>query len=126
MTTTLDLPDEVAAEVQRRAQRHGRELADQLLQLVKVALAVDRFCDEQTLSRLLRIVEQDGQRVSVPPTPDAGSSPVISTDPATGLPLIHGPPDAHIHSMSAEQIQALIEETQLEEDLERAGLPVRH
>jgi hypothetical protein len=51
---------------------------------------------------------------------------LIATDPDTGLPVIHSPPDAPIHSMTAEQIQAIIVEELLREDLERAGVLVRH
>ena len=51
---------------------------------------------------------------------------MISTDPETGLPVIHGSPDAPIRTMTADQIRALLDEAQLEEGLARAGFPVRH
>jgi hypothetical protein len=101
--TTLDIPDDVAGEVQRRARRDGRELAEEIVQLVRFALAAEGVSDAALLP-----------------------APVISVDPATGLPVIHSPPDAPIRSMTAEQFQALIAESELDGDLERAGLTVRH
>jgi hypothetical protein len=58
--------------------------------------------------------------------PRAPGGAVVSTDPATSLPVIISPPDAPIHSMKAEDVLALEQATLEEEDLERAGLPVRH
>jgi plasmid stability protein len=105
MKTTLDLPDDVANEVQRRAARDGRDVADELVELVRTALAFTPAADP------------------IPPT--TSSRPVISTDPVTGLPVILSPPDAPVHRMTAEELDAMVERTQLEEDLERFRISLR-
>jgi plasmid stability protein len=125
MKATLDIPDEVVAELPRRAQRHGRELEEEIVQIVTVAILVEGTSDATVLSHVVRMIPTDGHR-DASALPRQGATPVVSTDPATGLPVIHSPANAPIRSMSAEQIRALLEGTQLEEDLERAGLPVRH
>ena len=103
MTATLNLPADLAAAVQRRAVREGRDVEAEVVELVRRGLAA-----------------------SEPAEPGANLvPPVISTDPVTGLPVIRGGPDAPISRMSAEEIQAMIDQTQLEEDLERLGLPPR-
>jgi hypothetical protein len=126
MKTTLEIPDEIAAEVQRRAQQHGRELAEQLVRLLKLALLIEGDCDAAALAHLLRVAHRNRHRAELLQVSPHGRSTVLSTDPATGLPVINSPPDAPIRSMSADEILALIDQTQLEEDLERAGLIVRH
>jgi plasmid stability protein len=107
MKTTLALPDDLLAELKARAARAGRNV-------------------EEFAARLLT----DALRSTAEPVPSptrVDAAPLtISSDPETGLPVIHSPPDAPIHSMTNDQILALIEQTQLEEDLERAGFPVRH
>ncbi|HEY8667578.1 MAG TPA: hypothetical protein VIL86_13000 [Tepidisphaeraceae bacterium] len=102
MTTTLDLPDDLASAVKQRAAQGGHDVAVEVVELVRKGLAVS---------------ERAGDAAPVTAT--------ITTDPETGLPVIQSPPDAPIHRMSADELQALIERTQLEEDLERAGLPLR-
>jgi plasmid stability protein len=101
MKTTLDLPDDLAAEVRRRAAADGRDVADEVVELVRKGLAAPAGA------------------------PPEMAKAVITTDPDTGLPVIQSPPDAPIHRMTAAELDALIEREQLEEDLERAGLPVR-
>jgi plasmid stability protein len=105
MKTTLDLPEDLAAELQRRATADGRELADEVVDLVRKGLAAP----------------------ARNPMPDAAhpTHAVIATDPDTGLPVIQSPPDAPISRMTSDELDAIIQRTQLEEDLERAGLPVR-
>jgi plasmid stability protein len=105
MTTTLNLPDDVASAVRRRAAAGGHGVAEEVVELVRKGLALS---------------EAPASATAADPIP-----PVISRDPVTGLPLIRGAPDAPISRMTAEEIQAIIDETQLEEDLERLGIPPR-
>jgi plasmid stability protein len=129
--TTLDIPDDVAGEVQRRAARHGREPVEQVVRLLKLALLIEDVpvAEWEHVLRLLRAVRDVGNGggggAAHAVAQAGGRSVVLSSDPATGLPVIHSPPDAPIRSMTAEQVQALIDQARREEDLERAGLPVR-
>src|SRR2546423_158522 len=104
MTTTLNLPDDLATAVQRRAAQEGRDVAAEVVELVRKGLAI-----------------------SESPAPAAAQPipPIISTDPVTGLPVIRGAPNPPISRMTAAEIQAIIDQTQLEEDLERLGIPPR-
>jgi plasmid stability protein len=102
MTTTLNLPDDLARAVRQRAAEEGRDVAGEVVELVRRGLAVSQPTAQTTLV-----------------------APIISTDPVTGLPVIRGAPDAPISRMTAEEIQAIIDQTQLEEDLERLGIPPR-
>jgi plasmid stability protein len=102
MTTTLNLPDDLASAVKQRADRGGHDVAAEVVELVRKGLAV---------------CERAGDAAAVPP--------MITTDPDTGLPLIKGAPDAPITHMTAEQVQALIDQSHEREDLERAGIPPR-
>jgi plasmid stability protein len=100
MTTTVEIPDDLARAVQRRAAEQGRDVAAEVVELVRRGLAVS----EKTVQ------------------PAALVPPVIGTDPHTGLPVIISPPDAPIHSMSAAEVLALEQSILEEEDLKRAGL----
>lgn len=100
MTTTLNLPDDLAAAVRRRAAREGRDVAAEVVELVRKGLAAS-----------------EPAQPAAEPVP-----PVISTDPVTGLPVIRGAPDAPIQSMSAADALALEQSILEEEDLKRAGL----
>ncbi len=103
MTTTLNIPDDLARQVQRRAEQEGRDVAAEVVELVRRGLAV-----------------------SEPARPDGMLiAPIISQDPATGLPVILGAPDAPISRMTTQQILELYEQTQVEEDFERLGIPPR-
>jgi plasmid stability protein len=102
MTTTLHLPDDLASAVQRRAARGGHDMAAEAVELIRKGLAVS---------------EGNGGAMPV--------APKITTDPITGLPRIEGGPDAPIGRMTSDQVYALIEQTQEQEDLERAGIPLR-
>jgi toxin-antitoxin system PIN domain toxin len=84
MKTTLDLPEDLAVEVQRRAAADGRDLADEVVELVRKGLAAP----------------------AVEPPPLARA--VIVTDPDTGLPVILSPPDAPILRMTAEEFDAIV------------------
>lgn len=110
MTTTLNLPDDLASAVRRRAAEGGHDVAAEVVELLRRGLAA---------------AEHPG---TVPPTVTREhDEPLnIQTDPLTGLPVIISPPEAPIHSMTVDQILALEQSTLEEEDLERAGLPVRH
>ena len=57
--------------------------------------------------------------------PPVDVRPVITTDPDTGLPVIHSPPDAPNSRMTVDEIHALIQQSQEEEDLERFGISLR-
>lgn len=103
MTTTLHLPDDLAAAVQRRAADEGRDLAAEVVELVRKGLAVSE--PAQPAAKLV--------------------PPVISTDPVTGLPVIRGGPDAPISRMTSEQIIELMRRIDEEEDLERFARSLR-
>ena len=87
--------------MRQRAARDGRELAEEVADLLRKGLAL--------------------------PAGHAPAScpPRITTDPATGLPLIEGAHNAPISRMTTEEIYALIEQTQEEEDLERFRISLR-
>jgi len=101
MKATLDIPDDIAGELQRRAAAGGRDLSQEVVALVRKGLGV------------------------LPAGPASQATPVITTDPQTNLPVIQSPPDAPIWRMTAAELDTLIDREQLEEDLDRAGLPVR-
>jgi plasmid stability protein len=103
MTTTLNLPDDLAGAVQRRAAAGGRDVAAEVVDLVRKGLAASERASDAA----------------------AAVAPIFGKDPVTGLPLISGAPDAPIGRMTAEQIYALIEQTQEREDVERLGIPLR-
>jgi len=102
MRTTLDLPDDWAAELQRRAARDGREFGAEMLDVLRKGLSVPTAGE-----------------------PPVAAAPRITKDPVTGLPLIEGAPDAPISRMSSEEIYSLIHQTQEEEDLARFGISLR-
>ena len=95
--------DDLAGAVQRRAAEGGHDVAAEVVELVRRGLAVS-----------------EPARPAANPIP-----PLITKDPDTGLPVIRGAPDAPISRMTGEEIQAIIDETQVEEDLERLGIPPR-
>ena len=103
MTTTLNLPDDLARAVERRAAEGGHDVAAEVVELVRKGLAVSEPAGPQA-------------------TP---TRPVISTDPSTGLPVIRGGPDAPISRMSGEQIIELMRRLDEEEDLERFARSLR-
>lgn len=97
MKTTLDLPDDLMRELKVRAAMEGRRLKDVIGEALRVGLKNrDAFGSPAPRSR-------------------------ITTDPEMGFPLVQCPPDAPASRMSAEQIRRLADESQLEEDLRRAG-----
>ena len=113
MKTTLDIPDELLAQLKARAARDGREI-DQL--------AASQLADA------LAGAGQDVAGLGPKTLPVIGArpaaalpEPIIATDPETGLPVIYSPPDAPIHRMTAAEFQAVIDAANEEEDLVRAG-----
>jgi hypothetical protein len=126
--TTLDIPDDLATEIQRLAERSGLKPHEQFVQLVRVAMLVEDLPPAQLtrVVRLVRKLSRGSDRAAAHCATNQGQQSPVSTDAATGLPVINSPLDAPIHSMSPEQFQALVDDAQLEEDLERLGLAVRH
>jgi hypothetical protein len=104
VTTTLELPEDVAIAVERRAAMVGHDVAAEVVELVRRGLAMS---------------ESDLPAGNAIP-------PIISKDPATGLPRIEGAPNAPISRMTAAEVQAIIDQSELEEDLETLGIPLRH
>ena len=116
MKTTLDLPEELLAKLRERAARDGREVEQVAAGLPAAALG--------GLPKTgMQLAPQRSPTIKLP-----SSEPpcLISIDAQTGLPVIHSPPNAPIHRMTADDMQTIIENSQLEEDLERAGLSDRH
>ena len=97
MKTTLDLPDDLMREVKIRAATQGRKLKDVIAEAIRDSLA-----------------RPAGRFVEAPPL-------VISRTPG-GFPYIKAIPGAIKRPATAEEIQRLIDESQLEEDLQRAGI----
>lgn len=128
MKTTIDIPDDLANEVKRLAERSGRDAGEELLRLVYLAIVLEGlpFVELEHLARRLSVVRAMGNKVAQDTTDRPGNSLAISTDPSTGLPVINSPPDAPIRSMTVEQFQAVIQEAELEGELERTRLTFRH
>jgi len=101
MKTTLDLPDALVKQVKLRALNEGRKLKDAVADLLRKGLASPSVRPGPATSR---------------------KSPRVIKDPKTGLPLILCDPDAPASKMTAEELIALEQETQTQEDLERLGL----
>ena len=101
MKTTLDLPDDLVRAVKLRALHDGRKLKDAVADLLREGLAA----------------------ANDPQPRRAGKTfPRITTDPATGLPLIVCGSKAPTTKMTTKELLALEQETQAQEDLERLGL----
>ena len=98
METTLDLADDLVRAIEFRAFQDGRRLNDAVADLLRKGLAA-----------------------SIAPRPLAvpKGSARVTTDPATGLPVILGDSNAPGCQMTNEEMLALYQETQLREDLER-------
>lgn len=122
MKTTLDIPDELLERLKERAARDGRDVDQLAASLLASGLRdAEDVCGGggggNAVPKTLPLIKAQPAARPVPP--------VITTDPTTGLPVIRGAPDAPISRMSAEEIQAIIDQTQWEEDLERLGIPPR-
>jgi plasmid stability protein len=101
MKTTLDLPDELVREVKLRAVVQGRT--------VKALVA-------ELLSQGLGMTPRGG-----PPKPAVSAMVEVGEK---GLPVIRCEPEAPAIRMRARELLKLEQETQLEEDLQRARLPL--
>src|SRR6478609_6847904 len=97
MKTTLDLPDDLMRGMKIRAATQGRKLKDVIADAIRDSL------------------------VSKRETPTEASPLVISRS-ASGLPYIKCNPASDKPAPTMEELQRLIEESQLEEDLHRAGI----
>jgi len=97
MKTTVELPREILDEVERRAAYLGRKVDDAVAYYLVKGLAIS-------------------------PAPPAGLEARISTDPATGLPVILGSTAAPARWMTTEALIDLEHDTLTLEDLERLGL----
>lgn len=101
MRTTLELPADLVEEIKRRAAQEGRTLKDEVAALLRLGLA----------------------KHEAPPQPANGNSqPSVARKAYIRLPLIECAEDAPARTMTNEQLEALIDETQTKEDIERLGL----
>lgn len=117
MKTTLDIPDELLARLKERAARDGRDVDQLAASLLADALASPAQHVAGLVPKALPLIK--------PRPADVLPEPVITTDPVTGLPVIYSPPDAPIHRMTAAEFQAVVNAANEEDDLVRAGLPLR-
>lgn len=99
MKTTLDLPDELIREVKLRAVHQRRTVKDIVAEFLRqgLGLAPLGLSEKRSVSPMVKIGER-------------------------GLPVIRCAPHAPATRMSVEELLALEQETQTEEDLKRAGL----
>lgn len=99
MKTTLDLPDDLMREVKIRAATQGKKLKDIVTEVLR-----------------------NGLRVGAPPALLTDSASIIRYSPE-GFPYIKCEPSPK-PPVSQEELQRQIDESQLEEDLQRAGITV--
>lgn len=97
MKTTLDLPDDLMRGMKIRAATQGRKLKDVIAEAIRDSLVSTREAP-------------------------AEAAPLEISRSASGIPYIKALPGSQKPAVTAEQIQRLIEESQLEEDLQRAGI----
>jgi len=119
--TVLDIPDDLAGEVERHARREGRKTAEHLVHLLRLAVLVEDLPLAE-IGRFAGVLRKlaDARNRAV-----HGLRPAqVQTDPMTGLPVIISPPDAPIHSMSPDEVLKLEQSILEEEDLQRAGIPL--
>ena len=126
MKTTLDIPDEVANQLQEHADRNGRQLAEQIVQVVKLGLIVDNIPVPviEEMARALGSVSRQSTAIEARKIPHQPNAGLISVDPATGLLAIDSPPDAPIRFMTPQQVLAMTETALMEDELERAGISI--
>jgi hypothetical protein len=104
MKMTIDLPEALIKQVKLRALHEGKKLKDAVAEILKKGLAVASGGRNGKSSRHNKVV--------------------IRKDPKTGLPVIQSPADAPVRRMTAEQILAMEERSQVREDLERIGISI--
>jgi len=121
MKTVLDIPDDLAGELERHAKRNGQDTSEHLLHLVRLAMLVENLplAEIERFASVLRQVADARKRAVHEMRPAQ-----VQTDPVTGLPVIISPPDAPIHSMSLDDVLKLERSILEEEDLQRAGIPL--
>jgi len=127
--TVLDIPDDLAGELERHARRQGRETAEHLLHLVRLAMLVEDL-PLATIAQIVRARNalahaQPKAPVTDTPAQESGIETITSIDPVTGLRVIESPPDAPIHRMTPQEVLDLTNAVLLEQDLEWAGVSVR-
>ena len=98
MKTTLELPDALLNEVERRARHDGQSLNEAVADLLRKALAAK----DEPLAR--------------------AKKSAIAVDLETGLPYVECSADAPARSMSVSQLIALEHEALGQEDRGRIGL----
>ena len=138
MKATIDIPEPIARRIGALAARNGRDVTDQIVQVLRILLSGDASVEEW--ESILRASDAGNMPDVVIRTPhhgrtsifihlkrasDALPAPVFSVDPVTGMPVINSPPDAPIHRMTAAEFQTVIDQANEEAELERAGIPVR-
>jgi hypothetical protein len=126
MKTTLDIPDEVANELREQAKRKGHDLAEHIVQVVRLGLIIDNIpaAALEQIARALGLVSRRSTMLQPHSLLHQKTASTFSADPATGLLMIDSPTDAPVRSMTPEQVLALTEAALMEDDLERAGIPV--
>ncbi len=99
MKTTLDLPDDLVRRMKIRAVQEGRPLKRLVAELLTRSL-----------------------NAAPAPVPDPSTLTHRMTVAENGFPVFHCGPNASARRMTAEALIALGEQTQLEEDMIRAGI----
>jgi len=126
MKTTLDIPDEVANELREQADRKGHDLAEHIVQMVRLGLIIDKIpiptATREQIARALGSVSRPPAAIQPPDVLHQNPASTISVDPETGLFMIDSPPDAPIRSMTPEQVLAMTEAALVEDDLEWAAI----
>ena len=97
MKTTLELPDDLMRGMKIRAATQGRKLKDVIADAIRDSLVSKR-------------------------EPLTEAPPLVISRSAHGLPYIKCKPATDKPAPTFEELQSLIEDTQLEEDLQRAGI----
>ncbi len=97
MKTTLELPDDLMRGMKIRAATEGKKLKDVIADAIRDSLVSSR-----------------GTTFEAPP--------IVISRSASGFPYIKALSGTQKPAVTAEQFQRLIEESQLEEDLQRAGI----
>jgi Arc/MetJ-type ribon-helix-helix transcriptional regulator len=99
MQTTIELPDELARQIETLATQSGRSAPDVIRELLERGLAAN------------------GEAKQLP-------TPVIKTDPKTGFPYIE-PTGEPPRKLTIAEALALEQQSLFEEDMERMGVPLR-
>lgn len=102
MKTTLDLPADLVMELKLRAVHEDKKLKDLVAETLRAGLATI----ESNTSRPARVTTRKDRR--------------------TGVVVIRCPADAPARKMTVRQLARLESDTLMRDDLERAGIPVRH